>query len=528
MSLRIGIDFDNTIACYDSAFSEVCSDIGLINDDVVRSKQEVKQHILKLNDGNKLWQSLQGQVYGKYIKKAYMFPGLSRFLMRSLWKKNQIYIISHKTEFGHYDESGISLREACRSWLSDLGFFDSEKYGINKQDVFFADTRFEKVSIIKELNLDYMVDDLAEVFEEKNFPIIKKILFSSKKSSHTLTLPSWDEISREILGPLTEAEVGHFFSLISNKKEISHIHRVHGGRNSQVFKIQLANQEGYCIKFYPSINIDGNSRQTKECFALNHLAGDANIPELVFSSFDLGINITKWIDGKKISSVSENDIKELVSFVATLKKKSKALLSSSETATEACFSADDIIDQLNKRKEIFENLRHPYVEKILHKIFNKTLPVAYAHAISFKPVYDCQKPVDKNLMILSPSDMGFHNAIRRADNSLSFLDFEYFGLDDPVKLLSDTLWHPGMSLSDQEKIYLSNQFIDLFLEDAEFKDRLKALWPLYGLRWSLIVLNAFRDKKNMENSDLLRVQYSKALSILKKLDKTGMVCPYVH
>ena len=72
MSLRIGIDFDNTIACYDSAFSEVCSEISLINDGVVRSKQEVKQHILKLKDGEKLWQSLQGQVYGKYIKKAYI------------------------------------------------------------------------------------------------------------------------------------------------------------------------------------------------------------------------------------------------------------------------------------------------------------------------------------------------------------------------------------------------------------------------------------------------------------------------
>ncbi len=44
---------------------------------------------------------------------------------------------------------------------------------------------------------------------------------------------------------------------------------------------------------------------------------------------------------------------------------------------------------------------------------------------------------------LVPSDFGFHNSLRRNDGSLAFVDFEYFGWDDPVKMTADILLHPG-------------------------------------------------------------------------------------
>src|SRR6266480_4587472 len=53
--------------------------------------------------------------------------------------------------------------------------------------------------------------------------------------------------------------------------------------------------------------------------------------------------------------------------------------------------------------------------------------------------------------ILSPSDFGFHNAIRRPDGTLAFVDFEYFGWDDPAKTIVDFLLHPGMSVADTLK-----------------------------------------------------------------------------
>ena len=49
---------------------------------------------------------------------------------------------------------------------------------------------------------------------------------------------------------------------------------------------------------------------------------------------------------------------------------------------------------------------------------------------------------------LSPSDFGLHNAMRAEDGRLRFIDFEYFGWDDPVKLVSDTAIHPGSDLPE--------------------------------------------------------------------------------
>ena len=47
--------------------------------------------------------------------------------------------------------------------------------------------------------------------------------------------------------------------------------------------------------------------------------------------------------------------------------------------------------------------------------------------------------------ILSPSDIGFHNTLK-CRNKIFFIDFEYFGLDDPIKITSDFIIHPGNNL----------------------------------------------------------------------------------
>ncbi len=72
-----------------------------------------------------------------------------------------------------------------------------------------------------------------------------------------------------------------------------------------------------------------------------------------------------------------------------------------------------------------------------------------------------------------------------------FIDFEYFGWDDPVKLISDFYWHPGMNLSWELKAKWINSVKDIFKSDGSYELRLSAYLPLYALRWCLILLNEF-------------------------------------
>ena len=116
---------------------------------------------------------------------------------------------------------------------------------------------------------------------------------------------------------------------------------------------------------------------------------------------------------------------------------------------------------------------------------------------------------------MSPSDFGFHNALRTIDGSLIWLDFEYFGWDDPVKLISDFLWHPGFELSGQQQENWKRGCFDIFKQDPELQNRFDRCFPMYGLRWSLILLNSFLRGK--EESEECQQQLQKAQQMLSKV-----------
>jgi hypothetical protein len=92
---------------------------------------------------------------------------------------------------------------------------------------------------------------------------------------------------------------------------------------------------------------------------------------------------------------------------------------------------------------------------------------------------------------LVPSDFGFHNSLRCQDGSLAFVDFEYFGWDDPVKLTADILLHPGRVLTTPQRTRFRQAAERLYREDRSFAQRLDAYIQLFGLRWVLILLNEF-------------------------------------
>jgi len=112
-------------------------------------------------------------------------------------------------------------------------------------------------------------------------------------------------------------------------------------------------------------------------------------------------------------------------------------------------------------------------------------------SISIWPLESRDKALSIGKQTLSPSDFGFHNCVKGNDGSLIFLDFDYFGRDDPVKLTADFIWHPAMNLSAELKEKWQEAMLVLFSHDNQFGSRLKAAMPLYGLRWAMIVLNEF-------------------------------------
>lgn len=178
--MRIGIDFDNTLACYDQAFTRLAQEWGIVGSGNVGGKQGIRQLIRQKNNGEFLWQRLQGQVYGPRMQDAEQFMGEDQFLRRCVATPGvQIFIVSHKTEFGHFDETKTNLRDAASQWMRNKGFFDQAKYAISEKHLFFEHTQQAKVERIASLQCDIFIDDLMEFFCTPSFPAnTKKILFS--------------------------------------------------------------------------------------------------------------------------------------------------------------------------------------------------------------------------------------------------------------------------------------------------------------------------------------------------------------
>ena len=202
--MRIGLDFDNTIICYDRVFRDAAVARGLLRSDFTGNKQDIRDAIRLLLDGDISWQRLQGHVYGKGIGGAEPFDGLKSFLGTAKTRGDEVFIVSHKTEFGHFDPDRINLREAAWSWMDDQGFFSIAGPAIKRDNIFFAATRDEKLARIAELGCDVFVDDLVEVLDDPQFPgATRRILFSQQHRGE-LNLPyrvcaNWREVEEVVL-----------------------------------------------------------------------------------------------------------------------------------------------------------------------------------------------------------------------------------------------------------------------------------------------------------------------------------------
>jgi hypothetical protein len=185
--MRIGIDFDNTLIGYDDVFLAAAQERNLVGSGFTGNKQAVRDAIRLLPDGELAWQQLQGHVYGKGIDRAVMFEGVDAFLRRCRAAGHAVFIVSHKTEYGHYDPDRVNLRAAAADWMEARGFFAPDTYAIPRENVFFETTRTHKLRRISALECIYFIDDLEEVLNDPDFPAgVNRVLFAGAGASPSL------------------------------------------------------------------------------------------------------------------------------------------------------------------------------------------------------------------------------------------------------------------------------------------------------------------------------------------------------
>jgi hypothetical protein len=193
-AMRIGLDLDNTLICYDQAFLRVGKEEGILPASFAGNKAAVKRALLVERPDGSLWEGLQGLVYGRRIDAATLFDGVTEFLGRCRNRADIVAIVSHKTERAHYDPK-TDLRVAALQWMESRQFFDTSGLGLERGNVYFEGTRDDKVRRIRDLGCDVFVDDLAEVLIHGGMPAAcRKILFGSDPQIGFEQYASWHEV----------------------------------------------------------------------------------------------------------------------------------------------------------------------------------------------------------------------------------------------------------------------------------------------------------------------------------------------
>jgi hypothetical protein len=210
-------------------------------------------------------------------------------------------------------------------------------------------------------------------------------------------------------------------------------------------------------------------------------------------------SLLEWIDGLPVDAPSTGDIDAALSFLRGLHGlKDNEDSGSLPLASEACLSGAELEDQVARRFGRLSDAARisAPLRTILGRLTSaQTVFLARARTAYLKQGLAWDQDIDPAIRTLSPSDFGFHNVLRRPDGSLVFIDFEYFGWDDPVKLVCDTLLHPGVNLSEDAADRFLSGALEIYGADRHFFARARALYPMFGLRWCAILLNEFLPEK---------------------------------
>jgi hypothetical protein len=326
------------------------------------------------------------------------------------------------------------------------------------------------------------------------------------------------------------------------------VERTGKGKNSQVYRVVSGDNTAFIVKYYFRDKLDSRDRLKVEFSSLTFLwkNGVRCIPEPIMADERSGSAVYSYVAGERPSmeDISNEDIAFAVDFLSTLKDlRVSAGVKDMPIASEACFSFQELLDNIDLRyRRLLDgtvNVAHDGFHEFIKKDFVSALAVisdwcrGKFRERSISP--DCLAVEGRTL---SPSDFGFHNSIRNESGKLFFLDFEYFGWDDPVKTVSDFILHPAMGLAAERKKVFYAAMLDRFKEYRDLAERVEIYYPLYALKWCMIFLNEFLPDQmsrrrfagcvEEEETKILDDQLMKSKNMLKDITKEYKRFPYNH
>lgn len=270
-----------------------------------------------------------------------------------------------------------------------------------------------------------------------------------------------------------------------------------GGRNNQVWRVESGARR-FLLKRYFWSETDPRDRLGQEWAFLQYLreVQSLDAPEPLAKDPSSRCALLEFIDGTpvEISDVTTGDVHAAAEFFLRMNAQ-RATAGSLSPVSEACFSIESHLATVNDRVSRLSSIAcdsetHEAAKKFIQSTI---LPFCtdlnrQIRSVAGSSLSSILPPEER---CVSPSDFGFHNALRQQDGTLRFLDFEYAGWDDPAKTMIDFCNQPDRLLPDHLAAIFHEQTIPSFPSPESLRTRITLLEPLYQLKWACICLNGF-------------------------------------
>ena len=297
--------------------------------------------------------------------------------------------------------------------------------------------------------------------------------------------------------------------------------RLRGGINNRVFSCSAGCQH-WVIKGYAAGQPGQRDRMQAEVEFLRFAAQAAPgfTPALIQVDPERRCVVLEHLEGEVFPDgvpPSKGAVNEAVEFFRQLNAKPRLAQESIQLdAAEGFLSLQEHLANVRKRVEGMGSIHleaalRPQAEKLLHQLHTE-LAHTEERTISLIDqglVADAIAPEER---CISPSDFGFHNAIRTAEG-IRFIDFEFAGWDDPAKALVDFGFQPRVPVPGGSSALLAALHT---YNRKELQIRCTTLKPVLRVKWLCIVLAILRPER-LEQMLLVRPDVNSSLMIRERL-----------
>lgn len=326
---------------------------------------------------------------------------------------------------------------------------------------------------------------------------------------------------------------------------IRSVDKLDGGANNVVFRIDAGDRR-FAAKIYFCHEQDQRDRLGTEFDMLSFLWRNnvRCIPEPLAKDSSLNWGLYQFVDGVRLRAgdVEGEHVGQLIELLGkmwTLREVEEA--TDLPNASDSAFSIQGHINRVNHRlnsiceavarSNTSEELRRYVRDEVVpeaQKTFSATVTEARTVGI------DAGEELSPQQRTLSPADHGFHNVIKSRTDVLAFLDFEYSGWDDPAQMIINACCQPEIPMNDRQQQGFIGGMVARLKDCSGLNERMHLLWPLLGLKWSLITLNSLlpvsAERRRFAGSsdavDALAV-IARSRSILHRLEGNvlNILCP---